>query len=95
MKIENGATPMSASTLITSAALLQGQLAKNLPPFVRSALLLPTDSALALQFARSVPGLTTALVGMSKPAHVKTNLELVRVEPAPREQFLKLFESKG
>lgn len=81
-------------TLITSAALLQGQLTRNLPPFVRSALLLPTDSALALQFARSVPGLTTALVGMSKPAHVKTNLELVRVEPAPREQFLKLFEPK-
>lgn len=80
--------------LITSAALLQGQLAKNLPPFVRSALLLPTDSALALQFARSVPGLTTALVGMSKPAHVKTNLELVGIEPAPREQFLKLFEPK-
>jgi aryl-alcohol dehydrogenase-like predicted oxidoreductase len=81
-------------SLITSAALLQGQLAKNLPPFVRSALSLPTDSALALQFARSVPGLTTALVGMSRPAHVKTNLELVRVEPAPRDQFLKLFEPK-
>ncbi|HYL46720.1 MAG TPA: aldo/keto reductase [Candidatus Limnocylindrales bacterium] len=81
-------------TLITSAALLQGQLTKNLPPFVRSALLLPTDSALALQFARSVPGLTTALVGMSKPAHAKMNLELVHVEPAPREQFLKLFEPK-
>jgi aryl-alcohol dehydrogenase-like predicted oxidoreductase len=81
-------------TLITSAALLQGQLAKNLPAFVRSALLLSTDSALALQFARSVPGLTTALVGMSRPAHVKTNLELVHVEPAPREQFLQLFEPK-
>ena len=81
-------------SLITSAALLQGQLTKNLPPFVRSALLLPTDSALALQFARSVPGLTTALVGMSKPAHVKTNLELVGIEPTPREQFLKLFEPK-
>jgi aryl-alcohol dehydrogenase-like predicted oxidoreductase len=81
-------------TLITSAALLQGQLTRNLPPFVRAALGLATDSALALQFARSVPGLTTALVGMSKPAHVKTNLELVRVEPAPREQFLKLFEPR-
>lgn len=82
-------------TLITSAALLQGQLTKNLPPFVRSALSLPTDSALALQFARSVPGLTTALVGMSKPAHVKLNLELVGIEPAPREQFLKLFEPRN
>ena len=50
-------------TLITSAALLQGQLTKNLPAFVGSALSLKPDAALALQFARSVPGLTTALVG--------------------------------
>jgi aryl-alcohol dehydrogenase-like predicted oxidoreductase len=53
------------------------------------------DSALALQFARSVPGLTTALVGMSQIEHVKANLELVGVEPASRDQFLKLFESRA
>jgi len=82
-------------TLLTSAALLQGQLTKNLPPFVRAALNLQTDSSLALQFARSVPGLTTALVGMSKVEHVKANLALVGVEPAPRDQFLKLFEARG
>jgi aryl-alcohol dehydrogenase-like predicted oxidoreductase len=82
-------------TLLTSAALLQGQLTKNLPPFIGSALNLNTDSALALQFARSVPGLTTSLVGMSKLEHVQANLALVGVEPAPREQFLKLFEAKG
>ncbi len=82
-------------TLITSAALLQGQLTKNLPPFIGEALKLKTNSALALQFARSVPGLTTALVGMSKLDHVKANLALVGVEPTPREQFLKLFEPKN
>lgn len=82
-------------TLVTSAALLQGQLTKNLPPFIGAALNLKTNSSLALQFARSVPGLTTALVGMSKVEHVKANLELVGVEPAPREQFLKLFEARG
>lgn len=81
--------------LVTSAALLQGQLTKNLPPFVRAALNLQNESELALQFARSVPGLTTALVGMSRMEHVRTNLVLVGVEPASREQFLKLFESKG
>lgn len=81
--------------LVTSAALLQGQLTKNLPPFVRSALNLQKESELALQFARSVPGLTTALVGMSRVEHVHANLVLVGVEPAAREQFLKLFESKG
>jgi len=81
--------------LITSAPLLQGQLTKNLPPFVGAALNRKTDSELALQFARSVPGLTTALVGMSRIEHVKANLALVGVEPAPREQFLKLFEAKS
>jgi aryl-alcohol dehydrogenase-like predicted oxidoreductase len=81
-------------SLITSAALLQGQLTKNLPPFVASALGLSGNSTLALQFARSVPGLTTALVGMSQAAHVNANLALVGVEPASREQFLKLFESR-
>jgi aryl-alcohol dehydrogenase-like predicted oxidoreductase len=82
-------------TLVTSAALLQGQLTKNLPPFVHSALKLKKESELALQFARSVPGLTTALVGMSRVEHVQANLALVGVEPASREQFMMLFESKG
>ena len=82
-------------TLVTSAALLQGQLTKNLPPFVHSALKLKKESELALQFARSVPGLTTALVGMSRVEHVLANLALVGVEPASREQFMMLFESKG
>ena len=82
-------------TLITSAALLQGQLTKNLPPFIGEALKLNTNSALALQFARSVPGLTTALVGMRKLDHVKANLALVGIEPTPREQFLKLFEPRN
>src|ERR1700733_13754679 len=81
-------------SLITSAALLQGQLTKNLPPFIRAALGLQDNSALALQFAGSVPGLTTALVGMSNVQHVKANTQIVSVEPASREQFLKLFEAK-
>ena len=81
--------------LVSSAALLQGQLTKNLPPFVQSALQLKEESQLALQFARSVPGLTTALVGMSRVEHVQTNLALVGIEPASRDQFIKLFESKS
>ena len=80
--------------LVTSAALLQGQLTRNLPPFIAAALGRTENSSLALQFARSVPGLTTALVGMSRVQHVKSNAELVGVEPASREQFLKLFEAK-
>lgn len=98
--VEGKAMPMLTAartlgvTVVASAALLQGQLTRNLPGFVRSALELKTDSQLALQFSRSVPGLTTALVGMSRVEHVKANLALLGVEPASREHFMKLFESK-
>jgi aryl-alcohol dehydrogenase-like predicted oxidoreductase len=81
-------------TLISSAALLQGQLTKNLPAAMRNAWGMQSDSALALQFARSAPGITTALVGMSQIGHVQNNLALARVEPAGREEFLKVFESR-
>jgi len=79
-------------TLVGSAALLQGQLAQNLPPFVAEALGLQSDLERALQFARSSPGITTALVGMSRAAHVEANAKLVGVKPAGIDEFSKLFE---
>ena len=82
-------------TLVSSAALLQGQLTRNLPAHMRAAWGLARDSGLALQFARSVPGVTTALVGMSQIAHVEENLELLGLEPAGRDEFLKVFEPRG
>ena len=81
-------------TLIGSAALLQGQVARNLPGFVREAFDLETDAESALQFARSAPGITAALVGMSQVEHVRANARLVEVMPATIEQFAKLF-SRG
>jgi len=79
-------------TLVTSASLLQGQLTRNLPAQMRSAWKMSKDSNLALQFARSAPGVTTALVGMSQVNHVRENLELMAIEPAAREEFLKVFQ---
>jgi aryl-alcohol dehydrogenase-like predicted oxidoreductase len=79
-------------TLVTSAALLQGQLTGNLPSYIAQALGLRNDAERALQFARSCPAVTTALVGMSRVEHVRSNLGIVSAEPAPRDQFLKLFE---
>ncbi|MGH9573629.1 MAG: aldo/keto reductase [Candidatus Acidiferrales bacterium] len=78
-------------TLVASAALLQGQLTSKLPAQMAEVLGLSNDAERALQFVRSVPGLTTALVGMSRVEHVRANLALLSVEPAPRDQFLKLF----
>jgi aryl-alcohol dehydrogenase-like predicted oxidoreductase len=82
-------------TLVSSAALLQGQLTRNLPPYIAAALGTAKDSVSALQFARSVPGVTTALAGMSSVEHVHANLEVIGIEPAPRDQFLKLFEPRA
>jgi aryl-alcohol dehydrogenase-like predicted oxidoreductase len=42
---------------------------------------LQTDAQRALQFARSAPGITCALVGMKTPAHVEENAALARVDP--------------
>jgi len=81
-------------TLVASASLLQGQVAQNLPVFVAEAFGLDNDAERALQFARSAPGLTTALVGMSRTAHVEANAKLVTVPPASLEQLSKLF-SRG
>jgi aryl-alcohol dehydrogenase-like predicted oxidoreductase len=81
-------------TLIASASLLQGQVARNLPGFVAEALGLEDDAERALQFVRSSPGITTALVGMSRVEHVKANARLVGVPPATVDEFSKLF-SRG
>lgn len=81
-------------TLIASAALLQGQVARNLPGFVAEALGLANDAERALQFVRSSPGITTALVGMSRVDHVNANARLVSVPPATVDEFSKLF-SRG
>jgi aryl-alcohol dehydrogenase-like predicted oxidoreductase len=81
-------------SLIASASLLQGQVAKNLPPFVAEALGLASDAERALQFVRSSPGIATALVGMAKVAHVAANAKLVQIPPATEEQFTNLF-SRG
>jgi aryl-alcohol dehydrogenase-like predicted oxidoreductase len=78
-------------TLIASAALFQGQVARNLPPFVAQALGLQTDAERALQFVRSSPGITTALVGMSHAEHVRANARLVGIPPATVEEFSQLF----
>lgn len=79
-------------TVIVSAPLLQGRLAQGLPDTVRRAF--PecrTDAQCALQFARSAPGVTAALAGMSSAAHVEENLWLRHVRPAPLERWLSLF----
>lgn len=86
------ATQALGITAISSASILQGQVAHSLPGTVREAMgSLPTDAQTAIQFVRSTPGITTALIGMSSVEHVEENLELINVEPAGASDFDKLF----
>ena len=67
----------------------------NLLPTVQQAIAgLPNDAARALQFARSAPGVTTALVGMSKGEHVRANLELANLPPMADDEFGILFGNR-
>ena len=81
-------------TVISSASIFQGRVAHGLPRDLRETLgSLATDAQAAIQFVRSAPGITTALVGMSGIEHVEENLKLVNVEPLKLEQFMKLFST--
>jgi aryl-alcohol dehydrogenase-like predicted oxidoreductase len=79
-------------TVVASASLMQASLAQGLPPVVGECLAgLETDAERAIQFTRSTPGLSVALVGMSQAAHVEANLRLAAAAPASTEQYHRLF----
>jgi aryl-alcohol dehydrogenase-like predicted oxidoreductase len=68
--------------VFASASVLQGRLTRQLPQPVRDALHgVDTDAQRALQFARSMPGITCALVGMKTRKHVEENAALAKVPP--------------
>ena len=78
--------------VFTSASLLQGRLAQQMPEQVRSFFLnLTHDSARALQFVRSTPGVTTALCGMKSVGHITENLSLTEAAPLSEQEFMNLF----
>jgi aryl-alcohol dehydrogenase-like predicted oxidoreductase len=78
--------------VIGSATLYQGQLTNGLPEFVRSTLAVGSDTHAAIQFSRSAPGLTTALIGMGHREHVLANLSIANRAPADEQQWMKLFK---
>jgi aryl-alcohol dehydrogenase-like predicted oxidoreductase len=49
----------------------------------------------ALQFARSTPGIGSALAGLSTPAHLEDLLAVARSAPLAREAYLRLYGRAG
>ncbi|GAB4313241.1 MAG: aldo/keto reductase [Candidatus Sumerlaeia bacterium] len=79
--------------VVVSAPLLQGRLSARLPAEVQKFVPgLKSDAQRSIQFARSAPGVLSALVGMKSPAHVEENLALAAHPCLRDEEFLKMFE---
>jgi aryl-alcohol dehydrogenase-like predicted oxidoreductase len=82
--------------VFASASLLQGQLAQGLSPELRSWFPgMRTDAQCAIQFVRSTPGITCALVGMSRLEHVRENLDTASTPPMTLEQFRAILQGSG
>lgn len=63
---------------VASATLMQGKLTSGLPGAVADAFpSMTTDAQRAIAFARSVPGVTAALVGTKHAGHIDENLKAV------------------
>jgi len=78
--------------VFASASLLQHRLAADLPEETHRWFPgLEMDAQRAIQFVRSTPGITSALVGMSQPKHVAENLRTAQTPPLNLEQFRAIF----
>lgn len=79
--------------VFASASMLQGRVARGLPADIRAHINgnLESDAQCALQFVRSTPGITAALVGMKRVEHVEENLRLAQKPLVPAEKFRHLF----
>jgi len=84
-----------AIAVVASASLHQGQLTRLPPMMAEYVPGLTTDAQRALQFVRSTPGITAALVGMKTPAHVDENATVGTLAPMGWEQFQRLFSAAG
>jgi predicted aldo/keto reductase-like oxidoreductase len=82
-------------SVFTSASILQGKLSNNLPSIIAKTFPdLQTDAQRAIQFNRSTPGITAALVGMKHKEHVAENLKVLAVPPAGDKTIQFLFSEK-
>jgi aryl-alcohol dehydrogenase-like predicted oxidoreductase len=79
-------------TVVASATLSQARVLHQMPAGIAELLPgLSTDAQRAIQFTRSTPGISVALVGMGRREHVVENLGVAKAPPLSREQYLRLY----
>jgi len=79
--------------VFSSATLLQSHLAEGLPgKFEQWIPGLATDAQRAIQFVRSTPGITCALVGMSSSEHLEENIATASRPPLSLADYRKIFQ---
>jgi len=78
--------------VFASAALAQGRLAEQVPDHVAERVAGETPAQKAINFARSAPGVTSALVGTGSPDHVAENVDAGTHAPLGAEAFDAVFE---
>ncbi|MEF8885966.1 MAG: aldo/keto reductase, partial [Haloarculaceae archaeon] len=78
--------------VFASASLAQGDLAAELPADVAGRVAGETNAQRAINFARSGPGVTCALVGMGSPGHVAENVAAGTHPPLGADEFDAVFE---
>ncbi|WP_123103379.1 aldo/keto reductase [Acidithiobacillus sulfuriphilus] len=82
-------------TVMASHSLGKGLLAREDVPALQAAMPeLANAAQRALQFVRSTPGVGTALVGLSDPAHLADLLAVAQNLPLPRERYLAMYEKE-
>jgi aryl-alcohol dehydrogenase-like predicted oxidoreductase len=91
-QVDAGATVLDVAaelgiTVIASASLFRARLSKGL----RMLLGQDSDVQRAIQFVRSTPGISSALVGMRDMMHVKENLAVSRTPPLTSSDYQQLF----
>ena len=81
----------SALSVVTSASIGQGDLAAAIPPAVDAKLSGDTAAQRAVNFARSAPGVTCSLVGMSSVDHVAETTAAGTFDPLGAAAFDAIF----
>jgi aryl-alcohol dehydrogenase-like predicted oxidoreductase len=79
-------------SVFTSASIMQGRLAREMPEEVAAKLDGGTRAQRAINFARSGPGVTCSLVGARSPEHVAENAGAGTHEPLGAQAFDAVFE---